>query len=288
MNLGQMPHRTMESADRRVLGAFECVDAVTRLPLAAPITVEVRGATIAGAAVDVAVHERSVRIQRNRSGWFVVFAAPFFDDYASTFDNPATPPETLVDPLRLQLAVTAAGPHYLPQEFRYDLPRSLNPEAADTVFRPEAVALFRAPSAPVQDGWALLRVTVTQAGGAPLVPLPGVLLRVFRSPRGVTDLPIGVGMTEWRGGVRGEALVPLAGVERFRPGSGAAVIETDQAIEFEATRLSGFTGATGQLPDVAALVAAPPSVPLEIVRPATPPPIRVQAGREYVVHLAIP
>ena len=299
MNLDRLPHRPIESADRRVLGAFQCVDAVTRLPIAVPATVEVRGATIAGAPVDVALHEHAVRIRQNRGGLFVVLGAPFFDTYASTLDNPPAPLETLVAPLRLHLAVTEAGPHYLPQQFQYDLPRSLDPDAADSVFRPQAVVLFRAPSAPVQDGWALLRVSVTEAGVTPLTPLPGVLLRVFRSPRGVADLPIGAGMTEWRGGVRGEALVPVAGIQRFRPGSGVTVIETDQAIEFEATRHSGFTGAAGQLPNVPALVAGtgaglirPPDQPplslLEIVRPATTPPIRVQAGREYVVHLAMP
>ena len=299
MNLDRLPHRLIESADRRVLGAFQCVDAVTRLPIAVPATVEVRGATIAGAPVDVALHEHAVRIRQNRGGLFVVLGAPFFDAYASTLDNPPAPLETLVAPLRLHLAVTEAGPHYLPQQFQYDLPRSLDPDAADSVFRPQPVALFRAPSAPVQDGWALLRVSVTEAEVTPLTPLPGVLLRVFRSPRGVADLPIGAGMTEWRGGVRGEALVPVAGIQRFRPGSGVTVIETDQAIEFEATRHSGFTGAAGQLPNVPALVAGtgaglirPPDQPplslLEIVRPATTPPIRVQAGREYVVHLAMP
>jgi hypothetical protein len=66
------------------------------------------------------------------------------------------------------------------------------------------------------------------------------------------------------------------------------VHETDQAIEFELTRHGGFTGAAGQLPDVPALLAAPSSSQLEILRPATTPPIRVQAGREYVVHLAMP
>ena len=299
MNLELLPHRLIESADRRVLGAFQCVDAVTGLPIAAPAAVEARGATIAGAPVDIALHEHAVRIQQNRRGHFVIFGAPFFETYTSTLDNPLSPAETLVNPLRLRLAITDAGPHYLPQEFQFDLPRALDPEADDSVFRPQPVALFRAPSAPVQDGWTVLRVAVTQSGVTPLNPLPGVLLRVFRSPRGVSDPPVGAGMTEWRGGVRGEALVPVAGIERFRPGSGAAVIETDQAIEFEATRHSGFTGAAAQLPDVPALVAGtgaglirPPNQPgssqLEIVRPATTPPIRVQAGREYVVHLAMP
>jgi hypothetical protein len=288
MNLELLPYGLIESADRRVHGAFQCVDAVTRLPISSPASVEVRGATIAGAPVDVALHEHAVRIQRNRRGHFVIFGAPFFETYTSTFDNPLSPPETLVNPLRLRLAITDAGPHYLPQECQFDLPRALDPEADDSVFRPQPVALFRAPSAPVQDGWSILRVVVTQAGVTPLKPLPGVLLRVFRSPRGVSDPPVGAGMTEWRGGVRGEALVPVAGIERFRPGSSAAVVETDQAIAFEVTRHGGFTGAAGQLPDVPALLAAASSSQLEIVRPATTPPIRVQAGREYVVHLAMP
>lgn len=299
MNLAVLPHRRIETVDRRVLGAVQFVDAVTGLPIVVPDTVEVRGATVEGAPVDVALHEHAVRLRQNRGGLVVIFSAPFFDTYASTLDDPFPPPQTVADPLRLRLAVTDAGPSYLPQEFLVDLPRTLDPDAADSVFQPQRVGLFRAPNAPVQDGWAVLRVRVTAAGVTPVNPLPGVLLRVFRSPRGVGDRPIGAGMTEWRGDVRGEALVPVADIQRFRPGAGARVIETDQAIELEATRHSGFTGAAAQLPDVPALAAGtgaglirPPSQPLnsllEIVRPTTPPPIRVQAGREYVVHLAMP
>jgi hypothetical protein len=299
MNLDLLPHRRIEIVDRRVLGAVQLVDAVTGLPIVVRAAVEVRGASIAGEPVDVALHEHAVRLQQNRSGLVVIFSAPLFDTYTGAMDDPLPPPQTAADPLRLRLALTDAGPSYLPQEFLIDLPRSLDPDAADSVFQPHRVGLLRTPSAPVQDGWAVLRVRVTAAGVVPLTPLPGVLLRVFRSPRGVDDRPIGAGMTEWRGGVRGEALVPVADIQRFRPGAGANVIETDQAIELEATRHGGFTGAAAQLPDVPALVAGtgaglirPPSQPLnsllEIVRPTSPPPIRVQAGREYVVHLAMP
>jgi hypothetical protein len=234
--------------------------------------------------------------RQNRSGQFIWLRA-VFDTYARAREPAAAAGSRRRSPAP-NLAVTPAGPLISPQEFQFALPRA-DPEAGDSVFRAEPVALFRGPSASVQDGWAILRAVVTQAGVAPLNPLPGVLIRVFRSPRGVADLPIGAGMTEWRGAARGEALVPVAGIERFRPGSGAAVIETDQAIEFEATRHSGFTGAAGQLPDVPALVAGtgaglirppgqPPASQLEILRPATTPPICVQAGREYVVHLAMP
>jgi hypothetical protein len=299
MNLAVLPHRRIETVDRRVLGAFQFVDAVTGLPTGGPATVEVRGADVAGIPVDVALNEHAVRLRGNRVGLVVIFSAPFFETYAGALEDPVPPPQTAADPLRLRLAVTDAGPSYLPQEFLVDLPRTLDPNAPDNVFQPLRVGLFRAPNAAVQDGWAVLRVRVTAAGVMPPNPLPGVLLRVFRSPRSVADRPIGAGMTEWRGNVRGEALVPVTDVQRFRPGAGPRVVETDQAIELEATRHSGFTGAAAQLPDVPALVAGtgpglirPPSQPLnsllEIVRPATPPPIRVQAGREYVVHLAMP
>jgi hypothetical protein len=149
----------------------------------------------------------------------------------------------------------------------------------------------------VQDGWTILRVRVTQAGTSPPAGLPGVLVRVFRSPRDPADLPIGDGMTDWRANVRGEALVPLTAIQRFWPGSGIDVVETEQPIEFETTRDSGFTGAARQLPNVARIVAGsdpaiirppdqPPGSQLQILQPTTP--VRVRAGREYVIHLAMP
>jgi hypothetical protein len=298
MNLALLPHHRIEAADRRVLGALQFVDAVTGLPIAAPAQVEVRGAEIAGVPVDVALHENAVRLRQNRAGLVVIFSAPFFDTYTNTVDAPATPAQTAADPLRLRLAVVDAGPSYLPQEFFVDLPRSLDPDAPGAVFNPVRIGLFRAPNASMLDGWAVLRVLVT-AAGAPATRLPGVLIRVFRAPRAAEDLPIGVGMTDWRGGIIGEAVVPVADIQRFRPGAGASVIETDQAIEIEATRHNGFTGAGAALPLASALVAgsgagvvrppnAPPGSSLQVLLPAAPPPLRVQAGREYVVHLAMP
>jgi hypothetical protein len=298
MNLELLPRHRIEAADRRVLGAVQFVDAVTGLPLVFPAQLEVRAAEIAGVPVDVALHEHAVRLRQNRTGLVVILSAPFFDTYASTFIAPSPPAQTAAGPLRLRLAVVDAGPSYLPQEFFVDLPRALDPAAPDAVFNPQRVGLFRSPNAPVLDGWAVLRVRVT-AAGAPATPLPGVLLRVFRAPRAVDDLPVGIGMTDWRGSIAGEALVPVTDIQRFRPGAGASVIETDQAIEIDATRHAGFASATGALPLVPALVAGtgaglvrppgqPPGSALEFLLPAAPPPLRVQAGREYVVHLAMP
>jgi hypothetical protein len=289
MNLELLPRRLIDTVDRRVVGAFQFVDALTHLPVTVPAGVETRRMTIAGVPGDVRVPAGAIRLLQNRRGMYVVFRAPFFDAYINAFENPPIPAEAI----GVNVSVTEAGPHYLPQEFQLDLPRNLDPGADDSVLEPQLVGLFRAPAAPVQDGWSVLRVRVTQAGTNPARPLPGVLVRVFRSPRGAADPPIGEGMTDWRGRALGEALVPVAGLQRFRPGAGANVIETEHTLEFETTRDSLFTGATGQLPNVPRIetgtaqgVVRTPHADLAITRPV--PPVRVEAGHEYTVHLAMP
>lgn len=293
------PHRVIgaEAIERRVLAGVQFVDAVTRLPVTVTASLSVRRALVAGVAAELPLAERAVDIRQNRRGVYVLFRAPFFDTYTSRFMDPAAPAETQAGPLRLRVSLSDAGPQYLPQEFEIPLPRALDPAAAESVLEPQQVRLFRSPSAPGRDGWAVLRVSVRQAGANPVNRLPGVLVRVFRSPRGPADQPIGSGMTDWRGGARGEALVAVADLQRFRPGAAGNVIETEQEIVLEATRHTGFTGTAGQLPDVARLIAGagpgivrPPGLPLNsqltILRPATP--IRVRPGREYVVELAMP
>mgnify|MGYP006196693431 CR=1 FL=1 len=298
MNLAVRPLRVIESVDRRILGAFQLVDAVTGIPIDVPAAVEAQHMVVAGQPGDVRLPQRAVRILRNRGGRYVVLAAPFFDTYAATFDNPPVPEQAAAGPLGLRIAVTDPGNHHLPRDFRLNLPRSLDPSRPDSVFEPLPVPLFRAPGAPAQDGWAVLRVRVTRAGTNPPVPLPGVLIAVFRRPRGGDDEPLGLGMTEWRGAVRGEALVALSGLTRFRPGAGNNVVERDHPISFEATRDNAFDGAAGRMPGIDRLVAGtgagvvrvsdrPPDPLLQIVQPAELP-VRVEAGREHVIHLAMP
>ena len=73
-------HRVVEHADRRVLGAFQFVDAVTQLPVVMRANIEVRGATLLGNGGPVAVpfSENAIRIQQNRSGIYAILRAPFF------------------------------------------------------------------------------------------------------------------------------------------------------------------------------------------------------------------
>jgi len=290
MDLSLLPYRVVETVERRTPGAFQLADAVTELPLTLPATVEARRMTMSGATDPVPIPRGALSLLRNRRGAYVVFRAPLFDTYVSTFDAPPTP---IGAPITLHVSVTDAGPDYLPQQFQLVLPRSLDPAAEDTVLEPRRVGLLRTPAAGVQDGWVTLRVRVTQRGTNPPRTLPGVLVRVFRTPRAANERPIGVGMTEWRGRVRGEALVPVVGLQRFRPGNGAAVIETDHTIEFDTTRDRAFTGGEGEIPNVPRIAAGTGTgivrtvhADLEITRPDTP--VRVEAGREYVVNLAMP
>jgi hypothetical protein len=290
-------HRVVEHVDRRVLGAFQFVDAMTHLPVALAAEIEVREATLlgGGAPLPVARSENAIRIQQNRSAIYAILDAPFFDDYSASFADPADP----FPPgrqLRLRMAATEVGPYYLPRGFTFDLPRTLDRTVAGNVFQSMAVELFRSPGAPVLGGWSVLRVRVEQEGTA--AALPGVLVRVFASPRADHDLSIGWGLSEWRGDLAGEALVAVADLPRFRPatGPGENVFATTQPIELEAMRDPGFTGVESQLPDPTDLIAgtAPGIIrrrtdgpgPLLSAHPATPFDLR--AGRETSVSLAMP
>ena len=287
--------RTIESSDRRMLGAFRCVDLATGLPIRRSIRVIPLGAIVApgDAETVLPLAEGDVQVRQNRSGDHVLFKAPFFEAYTANFEAPVTPPALAAGPLRLRFGIESAGPHHLPRAFSLDLPRSLAPDSPETAFAPAVITLARGPGAPVQHGWAVLRVRVVEAGSDSGNGQPGVLLRAFRSPRAPTDEPIGLGLTEWRGRLRGEALVPLTALERFRPGAGEEVIESGQAIVLEAARLTAFTGAAGTFPDPDAIreaippdLAADPPAGLRLLRPVET--ITVHAGAEFPVELAMP
>ncbi len=304
--------RDIESEDRRVLGAIRLVDHPTRAPLVVPAAIEARGAAIIdvtppgppAVVQQVPLGRGAIDVRQNRRGWFVIFRAPLFDLYTRAFLTPVNPPELpATRRLRVRCAIADAGPDHLPRFFDFDLPRSLEAGDPDHVQIPLAVELLRTPSAPLADGWAALRVRVRQS--ATLATLPGVLVRVFRSPRAAGDEPIGVGLTEWRDAhLRGEAMVPIPGLRRFTPGAGVNVLETTHAIELEVTRDRNFpdpasaTPALAQIPDLDALTAAA-GPGTDIVRrvsiPGTadfvldpPAPHTIAAAEELALDLTMP
>ena len=166
---------------------------------------------------------------------------------------------------------------------------------AGSVFHPLEVPVFRSPSSPAESGWAVIHASVVQTGTG--TPLPGVLVRAFKSPRAAGDLPIGSGMSEWREaaniGKTGELLLPVAGISRFWPGAGATVIESEQTVEFETIRDPTFTGDTGSMPNCTALLnsSSADCVTAPDVTPPVPAPastVTIRSGGEYVITLTMP
>lgn len=150
-----------------------------------------------------------------------------------------------------------------------------------SVFVPVDIPLFRFPSARVENGMVILRTSVKKKDTHE--PLPGVLVRVYRLPRKPEDLPIGMGLSDWRGLAKGEAFVVVTGITRFKPGSGESVLETEQPVEIETIRNPSFTGAEGQLPHVTSLLFSSETGQLISKGPV----INVSAGKEYIVSLII-
>lgn len=187
-----------EAVEPRVLGAVRFLDAATLLPVGAPLSVGGDG----------------VRLVRNRQGLYVLAEAP----------GP-----------RAEMTVRDPGGRYLPRRLGVDLPRDPDPAHADqagSLFRPVDVLLYPAPAASVAPGWAVVRATVVRAGSGS--PLGGALLRVLRKADGVV---LARALSDWRGSVRGEALVAVPGIPITTWGDGepeAPVLVNEVPVTLEA------------------------------------------------------
>jgi hypothetical protein len=220
----------MEMVERRVLGAVQFIDAVTRSPVREFVRVESAGS----------------RLIRNRQALYIIWEATGLESHATAFESPPTVPA--LESLELALTVSDAGRSYLPRRAVIRLPRDPNPanaSAPNSLFRPIEIALLPSPAAAASVNWALLHATVLdQATGR---PLPGALIRVLRA----SDASVlARGMTDWRGRVVGEALVavPNIPITTFNTGGGA-VLTTQVAVNVEAIFDPRFDPAEDTLPD---------------------------------------
>ncbi len=179
--------RELERVERRVLGALCCVDATTGAPLNHPLRV---GAPL------------GARIQRNRSGLFVVHDWAPLAHHAPAFQSaPADPP-----PGDVSLTVTVSDPsgHYLSRLVQMPLPRdpaSANVGMPDSLFRPLMVPMYPSATSRLGANWAALSLSLRAAVGGDA--LGGVLVRVLNGTQVLAR-----GLSDWRG----EALVPVAGI----------------------------------------------------------------------------
>lgn len=187
---------TAELSDTRVLGALRFTDAVTSLPIDAPLTVIAPG----------------IRWIRNRRAQWVIASAPGLAAHELEFTAPPAQPD--LGTVDLSFAVSDPSGRWLSRLGLVALPR--DPDAThagqpQSLFVIVDVPLYPAPAAPTQRGWAVVRATV--AGTDPGTRLPNALVRVVRDSDGVR---IGAGMSD----ARGEALIAIEGIPSALLGDG--------------------------------------------------------------------
>ena len=204
-----------EQVDRRILGAFVCVDSVTQESVTYPMQA-------------AAPHWA---LKPNRSGIYVIFNGPGFSAQTGQF-LPATP-----WPAPVSFEVTLQDPNrkYLPRRANVQAPQSVpdippppagsstNPAALAalqnpaTVFDPQRVAVYRTPSAAVGPNWASIHASVTRLGSAPAQGLPWAVLRVTRNS---DSSVLAVGVSD----ASGEALLAVPGLTLQASNSGVGPV----------------------------------------------------------------
>jgi hypothetical protein len=194
----------LEDLDRRVLGAFRCVDAVSRTPI-----MEV-----------ISVHSTTLDIRRNSSGTYVVFNAPGTRSLTEQFDVSSPWP----NPLPFEVIIEPGNARYLPRRAQVNMPRAVKLGDPNPVMVPQDVPVFVAPAAPLLPNWAVVRVAVKKAGAAN-DRLPWTVLRMTRDSDGSV---LATGMSD----KRGEGVLAVAGLgQSANQNGGGAVV----AITLDAT-----------------------------------------------------
>ncbi len=209
---------TLENVDRRVLGAFICVDAITGASVVQPMMV--------GSA--------QLTVRPNRSGIYVIFDGPGF----SALTTQLTPTGTW--PARASFPVTLQDPNrrYLPRRANVLAPMTVpvigpspggvvpNPEVIAalanpaSVFRPQRVTLYPQPSARVGANWSTIHASVTSTA-MPAVGLPWAVLQVTRTS---DNTVLATGQTN----ENGEALLAVVGLtlQTSISGTGPVTVST--------------------------------------------------------------
>ncbi len=192
-----------ELVDRRVLGAFRCVDAITGNSVLDPLPVS----------------SPQWSLKPNRSGIYVIFNGPGLDVLTHQFiPSPPWP-----SPLTFEVTIQDPSRRYLPRRANLQAPLKVpvivSPAAGSlddparvaatqdptTVFDPERVSLFPAPSAPVAPNWAVIHASVIRSGSTPPQGLPWAVLRVIRQS---DNAVLATGMAD----ASGEALLAVVGL----------------------------------------------------------------------------
>lgn len=181
----------IESVDRRILGGFVCIDAIT-------------GSSIVPA---LPVTAPQWRVKPNRSGIYVIFDGPGFDLLTGQF----IPTGVWPAPVSFEVSLQDPERRYLPRRVMVKAPLAVPtippaPVAATGVFAPQQVQMYPSPAAVIGPNWASIHASVTRQGTNPAQGLPWAILRVVRNS---DHAVIATGQTD----AHGEALLAVIGLK---------------------------------------------------------------------------
>jgi len=165
-------------------------------------------------------------------------------------------------PVKFEVSLQDPNRKYLPRRVTVEAPQSVpvippapagsltNPAAVSamgdpaTVFSPQPVTVYRAPSAPVGPNWATIHASVTQSGVSPARGLPWAVLRITRD---ADAKELAVGITD----PSGEALLAVTGLttQTSTGGGGPVTISTVAVTVKVYFDPSNLTQPSGWFPD---------------------------------------
>ncbi len=195
-----------ERVDRRVLGGFVCVDAIS-------------GSSVLPALQATAT---DMTVKANRSGVHVVFNATGLESLTQQF----VPAGTWPAPAAFEVTLSDPDRRYLPRRAMLNMPQPVPlippaPVARTGVFVPQQVPVYPSPATPIGSSWASIHVSVTLAGTTPPQGLPWAALRVVRTS---DNAVIATGQTD----ANGEGLLAVIGltVQANTSGQGPVTVST--------------------------------------------------------------
>jgi hypothetical protein len=193
-----------ESVDRRILGAFVCIDAMTGNSIPGPLLAS----------------NPLWRLKPNQSGIFVIFDGPGFNEQTGQFVPAGTWPAAV----SFEITIQDPQGRYLPRRATIKAPLAVPAVTAanistvtsdpTTVFDPQPVKLYPTAAAAVSPNWAVIRVSVVRTT-PPSNGLQGAYVRADSVPAGAK--PLAEGVT----GPNGETILVVRGLTTQVSGSAA-------------------------------------------------------------------